>query len=273
MKKLSHHKEIHHDIEEIVINNLSFGYSKHHLDIKDISLRIHKGEWNTIIGPNGSGKSTLAKNIVRINNYKDGEILIDGKNLKEYKNREYARRVAYIPQMIEIPDGTKVYEYVSFGRNPWLSFTSKMSEEDHKIVHDALKKVGAFHLKDKMIEDLSGGQRQKVVVAMAIAQTAQTIILDEPTTYLDIRAQYELLELMNQLHLEGKTIVAVLHDINQAVQYSDEITVLKDGKVYSSGKPEKIVTTKMLKDVFDVDTEFHTSKGRQFMTDVKLIKK
>ena len=268
--KLSHHHERHDDIEEIVVNNLTFGYSKNEEILKDVSITIHKGEWNTILGPNGSGKSTLAKCLVRINKYKKGNIIIDGKELKEYKNKEYAKRVAYIPQMIDIPEGTSVYDYVSFGRNPWLNFASVMSEKDHEIVRESLEKVNAWCLKDKMVEELSGGQRQRVVVAMAMAQTAQTIILDEPTTYLDIKAQYELLELMNKLHDEGKTIIAVLHDINQAVQYSDEIIVINNGKIHSIGKPEKVVTTKMLKDVFGVNAVLHESKGRKFITDIEL---
>lgn len=268
--KLSHHHERHDDTDEIVVNNLTFGYSKNEEVLKDVSIKIHKGEWNTILGPNGSGKSTLAKCLVRINKYKKGNILIDGKELKDYKNKEYAKRVAYIPQMIDIPEGTSVYDYVSFGRNPWLNFASVMSEKDHEIVRESLEKVHAWCLKDKMVEELSGGQRQRVVVAMAMAQTAQTIILDEPTTYLDIKAQYELLELMNKLHDEGKTIIAVLHDINQAVQYSDEIIVLDNGKIHSMGKPEKVVTTKMLKDVFGVNTTLHETKGRKFITDIEL---
>lgn len=147
-----------------------------------------------------------------------------------------------------------------------------MSKDDHQIVEDALKRINAFHLKDKMMEELSGGQRQKVLVALAIAQTAEIIILDEPTTYLDIKAQYEVLELMYELHREGKTILTILHDINQATQYSDEIIILKDGKVYDKGTPEKVITEKMLREVYGVDSKLHQEGDRKYLTNIKIIK-
>lgn len=147
-----------------------------------------------------------------------------------------------------------------------------MSKDDHSIVKAALERIGALHLKDKMMEELSGGQRQKVFVALAIAQTTDIIILDEPTTYLDIKAQYEVLELMAELHKEGKTIMTILHDINQATQYSDEIVILKEGKIYDMGSPEKVITEKMLREVYGIDSKLHEAEKRKYLTNIKLIK-
>ncbi len=147
-----------------------------------------------------------------------------------------------------------------------------MSKQDHEFVQQALKRINAFELKDKMLEELSGGQRQKVFVALAIAQTAEVIILDEPTTYLDIKAQYEVLELMLELHNEGKTILTILHDINQATQYSDEIVILKEGRVYDKGTPEKVITETMLKEVYGIDSKLHQEGERKYLTNIRLIK-
>lgn len=263
---------VHPHESAIKIDNVSFGYTKKSKQLENLSFEIHKKEWTTILGPNGSGKSTLAKLLVRINKFNQGYISLDSKEIRNYSNKEYARKIAYIPQIIDIPEGISVYDFVSYGRNPWLGFASRLSKKDHEIVEQALKRINAFQLKDKMMEELSGGQRQKVLVALAIAQTAEIIILDEPTTYLDIKAQFEVLELMYELHREGKTILTILHDINQATQYSDEIVVLKDGKVYDRGTPEKVVTEQMLREVYGVDSKLHKDGDKKYLTNIKLIK-
>lgn len=263
---------VHPHESAIKIDDVSFGYTKKSNQLEKVSFEIHKKEWTTILGPNGSGKSTLAKLLVRINKFNQGLISLDNREIRNYSNKEYARKVAYIPQIIDIPEGISVYDFVSYGRNPWLGFASRMSKKDHEIVEGALVRINAFELKDKMMEELSGGQRQKVLVALAIAQTADIIILDEPTTYLDIKAQFEVLELMYELHNEGKTILTILHDINQATQYSDEIIVLKDGKVYDRGTPEKVVTEDMLREVYGVDSKLHKDGDKKYLTNIKLIK-
>lgn len=263
---------VHPHESAIKIDNITFGYTKKSNQLDGVSFEIHRKEWTTILGPNGSGKSTLAKLLVRINKFNQGLISLDNREIRNYSNKEYARKVAYIPQIIDIPEGISVYDFVSYGRNPWLGFASRMSKKDHEIVEGALVRINAFELKDKMMEELSGGQRQKVLVALAIAQTADIIILDEPTTYLDIKAQFEVLELMYELHNEGKTILTILHDINQATQYSDEIIVLKDGKVYDRGTPEKVVTEDMLREVYGVDSKLHKDGDKKYLTNIKLIK-
>ena len=256
------------------IKNLKFKYAgakkgKWHLD--DVSMDILKGQWTTILGPNGSGKSTLAKSIVRINKPKSGEILLNGKIIKEFKGKEFARNVAYIPQVIEVPHGTSVYDFISFGRNPYLGITGALKKEDKEIIKRAMLQTKTWDWKDKMMDELSGGQRQKVLIAMVVVQDADIILLDEPTTYLDIRNQYELLEMMHYEHEKGKTIITILHDINQAVQYSDNIYILKSGKVYSSGSPDKVIDNKSLKEVYGVDAKLYKDGDRKYVTDVRLV--
>lgn len=264
------HKHEHTDkTNAISIDKVTFRYAKKEKYIlENLSINIKKGTFTTILGPNGSGKSTLVKAIVKANKIKSGEIKIHGNFLE---GKEFAQNVAYIPQIIEIPGGISVYDFISFGRTPYLGMLGRMGEHDKKVVENAMKEIGVWQWKDKMTEDLSGGERQRVLVAMALAQETDIVILDEPTTYLDIRAQYELLELLDQLHDKGKTIVAILHDINQAVQYSDELIVLKEGKLYTSGIPEKVVTEKMLQEVYGVKTKLYKDGKRKYLTDVTLI--
>ncbi len=263
-----HEQDHKHEIA-IEVKGLNFSYSKKGPQIlKNVNVKFDKGCFTTIIGPNGSGKSTLVKNIVKALTYHEGEITVDG---KEHTRKEFAKKIAYIPQIIEIPGGISAYDFVSFGRTPYLGMFGRMSEDDHKIVEDAMKEMGTFVWKDVMTEDLSGGQRQKVLASMALAQQSDIVILDEPTTYLDIRAQYELLELMDKLHDKGKTVIVVLHDLNQAIQYSDEVVILKEGKVYGHGAPIKVVTEKMIKEVYGIETKLVKKGKLKYITDVKLV--
>lgn len=256
------------------IKNWKFKYpgtKKDKWHLHDVSLDVERGKWTSIIGPNGSGKSTLAKSIVRINKTKHGKIFVEGKDIHEYKGKEFAKKVAYIPQSIDIPHGTPVYDFISFGRNPYLGITGRLSKKDKNFIESVMKSTDTWQWKDKMMEELSGGQRQKVLIAMIIVQDAEVILLDEPTTYLDIRNQYELLEMMHYEHEKGKTIITILHDINQATQYSDKIYVMKEGKIYNNGTPEKVIDNKSLKDVYGVDAKLYKDGNRKYVTDVKLV--
>ena len=258
----------------IEIKKLNFKYpgaKRGTLQLTNVNIEIEKGKWTTILGPNGSGKSTLAKALVRINKAKNGLLLLDGKNIFEYKGKEFAKKVAYIPQQIEIPHGTSVYDFISFGRNPYLGVTGALSKKDKEIIKNTMQQTTTWQWKDKMMDELSGGQRQKVLIAMIVVQDADVILLDEPTTYLDIRNQYELLEMMHNEHIKGKTIITILHDINQAVQYSDYIYILKNGKVHSKGLPGQVITSKALKDVYGVDAKLYSDGDRKYLTDVKLV--
>lgn len=256
------------------INDLSFRYpgmkqKKDHLE--KLNLNIFSGTWVTILGPNGAGKSTLAKLIVKINRFHNGEILLNNKNIKNIKGKEFAKNIAYIPQQIDVPHGTKVYDFIAFGRNPYLGLTGILGSEDKKQIQKAIKATRVEHLTEKMMDELSGGERQKVLFAMILAQDAEIILLDEPTTYLDIRNQYELLEMLKAQNLKKRTIITILHDINQAVQYSDYIYLLKKGKVVAEGEANKVINTEILEKVYGIKAELHQINERKYLTNVALL--
>lgn len=269
---INHHDNTNNIIE---INNATFSYtnvkSQKHLD--DVTIKIREGQWTTLIGPNGSGKSTIAKALVRINKLHNGNITLHGKDIKKINHKEFAKKVAYIPQVLDIPSGTKVYDFISFGRNPYVGLFGTLSKEDKDAIEEAMDVTEVNDIRNKYMDELSGGQRQKVLVAMIYAQQADIIILDEPTTYLDIRNQYELLELMDQLHHAGKTIITILHDINQATQYSDYIYVMKSGKVFIEGKPQDVITEKNLKDIYGIEANLYVHGDRKYLTDIRLFNK
>lgn len=237
----------------IEIKNLSFSYNKNQEFMKDINLKVSEGEITTILGPNGSGKSTLLSMLTGINKNFQGQIIIEGENIKNLKQKEIAKKIASLHQHNSVPGDIKVSELVSYGRIPHKSYFSSTTKEDEDIVQWAIKRTGLEKLKDKAVLDLSGGERQRVFLSMALAQKSKILFLDEPTTYLDIYHQIELLELVKELKEREKlTIVMVLHDINQALTYSDNIIVMKKGQVISSGKTKDIINMKLLEEVYNV---------------------
>lgn len=237
----------------IEIKNLSFSYDKNHEFMKDINLKVAEGEITTILGPNGSGKSTLLSMLTGINKSFQGQIIIEGEDIKNLKQKEIAKKIASLHQHNSVPGDIKVSELVSYGRMPHKSYFSSTTKEDEDIVQWAIKRTGLEKLKDKAVSDLSGGERQRVFLSMALAQKSSILFLDEPTTYLDIYHQIELLELVKELKEREKlTIVMVLHDINQALTYSDNIIVMKKGQVISSGKTKDIINMKLLGDVYNI---------------------
>jgi ABC-type cobalamin/Fe3+-siderophores transport system ATPase subunit len=265
----------------IKIEDLSFSYRKDSNEINNFSAKINEGEWVSFIGPNGSGKSTLVKIILKINRDKktrflrkhiDSCVIVNDKPINHWSNREYSKLIAYIPQINDVPDGVKVFDFVSFGRNPWMKFGSRMSSRDVEIVENAMREIGITTIRDKYMEQLSGGQRQKVYIALALAQDTPVIILDEPTTFLDIRAQCEVLEILSKLHKKGITIITVLHDVNQAAQYSDWVIVVKEGKVYSQGKPNNILTERLINEVYDIKAKMVEVNGKKYITTVEMNK-
>lgn len=271
-----HSQDAHATDKNIIeIHNAVFSYTnvRKHKHLNDVSILIKEGHWTTIIGPNGSGKSTLAKAIVKINKLHSGSIKLSGIDVSQYKAKHFSQKIAYIPQTLEVPTGTKVFDFIAFGRNPYLGLFGTLGKKDKEIIKEAMEKTGTTKWADLFVDELSGGQRQKVLVAMVYAQQADIILLDEPTTYLDIRNQYELLELMDQLHHEGKTIITILHDINQAVQYSDEIYVMKNGKVFDHGTPVKVITEKNLEEIYGIASKLHKHGKRSYVTDIKLVDK
>lgn len=225
------------------------------------SIKVHDGEIVTIIGPNGSGKSTLIKAISRCIKLTSGNILLDGIDINKIPTKTIAKKLAVLPQVKKVSSDVTVESLVSYGRYPHLSFGKRLSSEDNEIVEWAMEKTGLLKLRDRNVITLSGGERQRAWIAMALAQKPKILILDEPTTYLDISYQVEVLELVKDLNETlGLTVVMVLHDLNQAARYSDHIYVLMDGKIRNYDKPSNILNHSILKDVFRIDASVYEDK-------------
>ncbi|WP_182811979.1 ABC transporter ATP-binding protein [Bacillus sp. ME78] len=236
------------------IKNVTFSYDNATNRLKSVSSEIEIGKITTIIGPNGCGKSTLLSVMSRNHVPSSGEVILDGKAISEYKPKEFARKLAVVHQQNEAPADITVEKLISFGRMPYKNIFSPQTDEDREAIERALVCTNLQSKRDKPIYALSGGERQRVWIAMTLAQNTPMLFLDEPTTYLDIYYQLEILELVKELNeVYGLTIVMVLHDINQAIRYSDHIIVMKDGKIITKGNPNDVITEEMVKAIYGVD--------------------
>lgn len=233
--------------------NISYG----NLDIvKDLNLDIPKGKITTIIGSNGCGKSTILKTIARIIQPKSGDIYINDKNIKEQSPKELAKTMAVLPQSPQAPSGLTVEELIAYGRFPHQKGFGKLKKEDNDIVTWALKSTGIEEFRDRSMEALSGGQRQRAWIAMALAQQTDILILDEPTTYLDLAHQLEVLKLLEDLNRkQGTTIVMVIHELNNAARFADHMIGVKKGKIVCQGSAYEVMTKENLKELFNIDAE------------------
>ncbi len=234
----------------IELKNLYAGYGKKDV-LKNINIQFEKGETVSVIGLNGSGKSTLIQCCTGLLKPTSGEIIIDGKNIAEYKEKSLARTVSYLPQINPVSSVT-VRSLVMHGRFPYLGYPRRYSAEDKDIAEKAIAYVGIGDIADKPLSELSGGQQQKAHIAMRLAQDTDYIFFDEPITYLDIKYQLEFTRLMKQLCDSGKAVVAVLHDINAAFTHSDKIAVMDKGELVFFGTPEYAVKNNTIEDVFGV---------------------
>ncbi|WP_042170729.1 ABC transporter ATP-binding protein [Paenibacillus gorillae] len=238
------------------INKLSFSYDKQSDSIKNVTCTVAEGAITTIIGPNGSGKSTLLGLMSRNYAPRHGQIVLDGKALSGYKPKELAKKLAVVHQHNEAPADMTVEKLVGFGRLPHKGMFRQDSSDGEAAVEWALASTNLIGKRQLRIDRLSGGERQRVWIAMALAQKTPILFLDEPTTYLDIYYQFEILELVKKLNAEhGLTIVMVLHDINQAIRYSDNLIVMKEGEVLIMGEPEIVVTPAVMRTVYGVDVK------------------
>ncbi len=230
---------------------LSFCF-QHDLVLKSISVDIHAGEVASIIGPNGSGKSTLLRCLAGLYPVKKGEVTIDGKSINGFSRRQIARTIAFLPQIQESVTGLSVGHLVALGRSPYQNTGWLLSRKDQEKVHWAMDYLRISHLQEIPLNAISGGERQRAWIAMILAQDTPLILLDEPSTYLDMKYQWELLEIMQDLKQDfHKTIIAVFHDLNHALEVSDNVLLLKDGEMYSYGSPREVITERALYDVFD----------------------
>lgn len=237
----------------IKAKDLYFSYDKDKSFITKLNVEIEKGKITTILGPNGSGKSTLLSIFAGLNKPTSGEVIINGKSIRSLKQKELAREIATVHQQNTVPSDITVKELVAYGRIPHKKYFQGNTESDDKIIEWAIKRTGLEKLKDKSVMGMSGGERQRAFIAMALAQKSEILFLDEPTTYLDIYHQVEILELVKELNKESKlTVVMVLHDINQAIKYSDNVIVMKSGQVISSGIANEVINMDLLNSVYKI---------------------
>lgn len=223
--------------------------------VEGLDLAIPQQRFTALIGPNGSGKSTILRTFAALMKPSHGSILLDGRDLTDLSTREVARKVGVLLQGPVAPEGLTVGDLVRLGRYPHRSLFSRWTAEDQAAVDEAVLLTGTTDLADRALDSLSGGQRQRAWIAMTLVQQGEAILLDEPTTYLDLEHQIELMNLITTLVQEhGKTVVAVLHDINQAARYAQHIVVLKNGKITAAGKPEAVISAETIADVFKVKT-------------------
>nr|WP_051392483.1 ABC transporter ATP-binding protein [Kurthia huakuii] len=238
--------------------------------LKDIQLNIKKGEVISLIGPNGSGKSTLLRVIANLLKPEQGHIIIDGQNLKTIAKKDFPKNLAMLPQMNDHMLDLTVGELVEFGRAPFQRGIGRLSVENQEIVEWALEVTGLTHMRNRLLPGLSGGERQRAWIAMAVAQRSKVLLLDEPTTYLDIAHQMEVLELVKYLNEEfGITIIMVLHDINQAATYSDRLIVMKAGQIRYDGIPQCVLCKEMFQTIFNIDAEVHNNHDGVYFTPLR----
>lgn len=251
------------------VKNLSFAYGKHQV-LQGLDFSLCEGKITTLIGANGCGKSTLFNLMTKNLKPDQGEIQFRGQDIAHLRLKDFAKEVAIVHQYNTAPPDLTVEKLVGYGRTPYHTLgLSGDPQQDEEKIRWALEITHTVKHKDKPVAELSGGQKQRVWIAMALAQDTKVLFLDEPTTYLDVRYQLQILKLIQKLNREyGITIVMVLHDINQSLYYSDEIVAMKGGKIIAQGVPECILTGELVKEVYDVDLTIQSVDGKPFVIPV-----
>ena len=240
---------------ELTIDAVDLSYDDRRV-VHRLSLRVATGRITTIVGPNGCGKSTLLRGIARILRPSAGAVLLDGADIHKLPTREVAQRIGLLPQAPTAPEGVTVEDLVSRGRYPHQTLFQRWSHADQAAVDGALASTGLDDLRRRPVDELSGGQRQRAWIALALAQETPIVLLDEPTTYLDLAHQVDVLDLLADLNeRDGRTIVMVLHDVNQAARYSHEIVAMKDGGIVATGAPVQIIDGVFLREVFGLEAQ------------------
>lgn len=245
------------------VRNIAQNYGSHQV-LKDISLEVPEGNMVAVLGPNGCGKSTLIKTVCKIRPPARGSILVDDTDISNIDPREFSRYVGYVPQKYAPSDYMQVFDAVLLGRSPYMGWT--YSKEDFDIASHAVERMGVQDLINKSVQDLSGGQVQKVIIARAIAQEPRYFVLDEPTSALDLRNQLNTLRTMKSIMRDTNAGVFVaLHDLNLAMRFSDSVVMLKDGCVYAQGRPEDVITPESIMEVYGVNSEIVDGRGGKYV--------
>ncbi|MFK4790746.1 ABC transporter ATP-binding protein [Microbacterium sp. ZW T5_56] len=233
--------------------NLVVAYDER-IAVDGVDLELPAGSFTVILGPNASGKSTVLRAMARVLKPQTGQVLFDGRALADYGTKELARRMGLLPQDAIAPEGMRVADLISRGRYPHHTPLQRWTAADATAVRDAMAATRTTELAERAVDQLSGGQRQRVWVALLLAQQAPVMLLDEPTTFLDIAHQFDLLDLLSTLNGEGKTVIAVLHDLNQAARYADHLVLMKEGRVVATGAPADLMTADRIREVFGIDS-------------------
>ncbi|MEJ2765873.1 Fe(3+) dicitrate ABC transporter ATP-binding protein FecE [Photobacterium sp. MCCC 1A19761] len=231
--------------------NVTVGYGEKAI-LQHLSVTIPQGKVTALIGPNGCGKSTLLKTLSRVISPSSGQVLFDNRPLHRWSTKAIARHLSLLPQNLHHPEGITVRQLVEYGRTPYVSHWGRLKSEDRQMVEQAMVRTGVDEFQHTLLDGLSGGQRQRAWIAMILAQDTDVVMLDEPTTFLDLSHQIELMQIIRDMQVTGKTVIVVLHDLNQAARYCDHLVVLKSGTIVAEGSPETIMTHQLLEDVFSV---------------------
>ncbi|PMB23538.1 ABC transporter ATP-binding protein [Fischerella thermalis] len=222
--------------------------------IRDLNLAIPSGQISVLVGANGCGKSTLLRGLARLLKPRGGTVYLDGESIFKLSTKEVAQQLGILPQGPVAPEGLTVRDLVAQGRYPYQNWLQQWSAKDEKIVQQALEITNLLDLAERELDTLSGGQRQRAWIAMALAQDTDILLLDEPTTFLDLAHQIEVLDLLYELHqTQGRTIVMVLHDLNHACRYADYLVAVKDGRIFTAGEPKLVMTEEMVQEVFGLE--------------------
>jgi iron complex transport system ATP-binding protein len=240
-------------MSELKATGLSLAYDSANI-IHNLHLTIPRGKITALVGPNGCGKSTLLRGLSRLLKPRDGSVVLDGQNIWKLPTKELAKQLGILPQGPVAPEGLTVHELVAQGRYPHQSWLQQWSAEDERITREALEVTNVIEFADRAVDTLSGGQRQRAWIAMTLAQDSDLILLDEPTTFLDLAYQIDVLDLLHDLNVErGKTIVMVLHDLNHACRYADKLIAVRGGQIAAEGAPDEVVNETLVREVFGID--------------------
>ncbi|MGZ3103191.1 ABC transporter ATP-binding protein [Streptomyces sp. H72] len=236
-------------VSRLTARGVTVGYGSRTV-IDELDVEIPPGVITTIIGPNGCGKSTLLRTLSRLLRPTRGAVVLDGEDIGTLRTRDVAKKLGLLPQAPVAPDGLTVSDLVARGRHPHQSWLRQWSSDDAAVVESALAMTGVSDLADRPVDSLSGGQRQRVWISMTLAQGTDLLLLDEPTTYLDLAHAIDVLDLVDDLHESGRTVVMVLHDLNLATRYSDHLVVMREGAILAQGHPRDVVTAELLSEAF-----------------------